>query len=120
MFILQEGVYSEGEKCETLALVQALRPPTVSNNVLDAHVQATFDQYDSVRAHNEYVTRCGRKRLEVERCRRSIVAERLKEYNDNRTTERLQQRLPPLPWVHSANEAAKVFENSCLARGHRL
>jgi hypothetical protein len=127
MFILQEGVYSEGEKCETLALVQALRPSTVSNNVLDVHVQATFKHYESVRAHDEYVTRCGRERLEVERRRRSIVAEHLKEYDDNRTAEReravwswhplyhvcavnprLQQRLPPLPWVHSADEAAKV------------
>jgi hypothetical protein len=53
MFMLQEGVYSAGEKRETLALVQALRPPTVSNNVLDAHVQATFEHYDSVRAHEE-------------------------------------------------------------------
>jgi hypothetical protein len=127
MFMLQEGVYSAGEKRETLALVQALRPPTVSNNVLDAHVQATFEHYDSVHAHDEYVTRCGRERLEVERRRRSSVAVRLKEYDDNRAAEReravwswhplyhmcavnprLQQRLPPLPWVHSTDEAAKV------------
>jgi hypothetical protein len=45
MIILQEGVYSEGEKRETLVLVQALRPPTVSNNVLDTHLQATFEHY---------------------------------------------------------------------------
>jgi hypothetical protein len=57
MFILQEGVYSEGEKCETLALMQVLWPATVSKNVLDAHVQATFEHYKSVRAHDEYETR---------------------------------------------------------------
>jgi hypothetical protein len=38
MFILYEGVYSEGEKCETLALMQVLQPATISKNVLDAHV----------------------------------------------------------------------------------
>ena len=38
MFILQEGVYSEEEKCETLALIQVLRPATLSKNVLDTHV----------------------------------------------------------------------------------
>lgn len=38
MFILQEGVYLEGEKRETLALIQVLWPATVSKNVLDAHV----------------------------------------------------------------------------------
>jgi hypothetical protein len=109
-------VYSEGEKCETVVLVQALWPPTISNNVLDALVQATFEHYENVRAHDEYVTQCGRERLEVERRRQSIVAERLKEYDNNRAAEReravwswhplyhmcavnprLQQRLPPLP-----------------------
>jgi hypothetical protein len=38
IFILQEGVYSKGEKLETLALMQVLRPTTVSKNVLDAYV----------------------------------------------------------------------------------
>jgi hypothetical protein len=127
MFILQEGVYSKGEKCETLALMQVLQPATISSNVLDAHVQATFEHYESVRAHDECETRCGRERLELERCRRSIVAERLKEYDDNRALDweqavwnwhplyhmctvnpPLQHRLRPLPWVHSIDEAVKV------------
>jgi hypothetical protein len=53
MFILQEGMYLEGERRETLALMQVLRPATVSKNVLDAHVQATFKYYKSDRAHDE-------------------------------------------------------------------
>jgi hypothetical protein len=150
---LQEGVYSEGEKRKTLALVQALWPPTVSNNVLDVHVQASFEHYESVRTHDEYVTQCGRERLEVERHRQSIIAERLKEYDNNHAAERewavwnwhplyhmctvnpcLQQRLPPLPWVHSVDEAAKVRKllfrertpsvnvpgEACLLRLHML
>jgi hypothetical protein len=68
--------------------MQVLRPATVSKNVLDAHVQATFEHYESVRAHDEYETRCSRERLELERRRRSIIVERLKEYNDKRVAER--------------------------------
>jgi hypothetical protein len=87
----------------------------------------TFEHYESVRVHDEYETRQGRERLELERSRRSIVTKRLKEYDDKRAAEReravwswhplyhmcavnprLQQRLPPLPWVDSADEADKV------------
>jgi hypothetical protein len=67
MFILQEGLHSEGERRETLALMQVLRLATVLKNVLDAHVHATFEHYESVYAHNEYKTRCGREHLELER-----------------------------------------------------
>jgi hypothetical protein len=88
MFIFQEGVYSEGEKRETLALMQGLRPATVLKNVLDVHVQATFEHYKSVRKHDEYEMRCGRERFECERHRRSIIAEHLKEYDDRKAAER--------------------------------
>jgi hypothetical protein len=67
MFFLQEGVYSEAEKRDILVLIQALQPATVSKNVLDGHVQETFEHYESVRAHDEYETFCGKERLETER-----------------------------------------------------
>ena len=48
MFILQEGVYSEGEKHKTLALMQVLQLATISKNVLDVHVHVTFKHYKSI------------------------------------------------------------------------
>jgi hypothetical protein len=87
----------------------------------------TFEHYESVRVHDEYETRQGRERLELERSRRSIVTKRLKEYDDKRAAEReravwswhplyhmclvnprLQHMLPPFPWIHSVDEANKV------------
>jgi hypothetical protein len=51
-------------------------------------VQSIFEHYKSVRAYNEYETRCGRECLDTERQCWSIVAERLKEYDDKHAAER--------------------------------
>lgn len=85
---MEEGIYLEVENRETLVLTQALRPATVSKNVLDRHVQLTFEYCRSVRAYDEYEIRYGRECLEMERRCWSIVAEHLKEYDDKRAVER--------------------------------
>jgi hypothetical protein len=127
MLFLQAGVYSEVETRETVALTQALQAVTVSDNILANHVQATFEYYESVCARDDYETACGRERLEVERRHGAVVAERLKEFDSRRTTDReravwswhplyhmcatnsrLEERLPPLLWSHSADEAVNV------------
>jgi hypothetical protein len=45
MFFLQADEYLEVEAYETQTLIQALRTPTVSENVLDDLMQATFEYY---------------------------------------------------------------------------
>jgi hypothetical protein len=97
VFILQEGVYSEGEKRETLALMQVLRLATVSKNVLDAHVQATFEHYKNVCAHDEYEMRCGKECLELERCRVSQGVRQQARYGEGVGGLEL---VPIVPYVH--------------------
>jgi hypothetical protein len=120
-------MYSEVEAREIIALMQALRVVTVSENVLADHVQATFKHYESICSRDDYETTCGRERLEVERQHGTVVAERLNKFDTRHaadrektiwswhplyymctTNRRLEERLPPLPWSHSADEAINV------------
>jgi hypothetical protein len=120
-------VYSEVETRETVALMQALQAVTVPDNVLADHIQATFEYYKSVRARDDYEMAKGRERLEVERRHGTAIAERLKEFDARVAADRerivwswyplyhmcarnrrLEERLPPLPWSHSADEAVNL------------
>lgn len=67
MVLLQAGVYLDVEACKTLALMHALRPAIVLENVLNDHVQAIFEYYKSVIAHNDYKMVYNRECLEMER-----------------------------------------------------
>ena len=112
-----------------IALTQALQAMRVSENVFTDHVQATFKYYKNVRDWDDYETACGRERLKVERRRRTIIAECLKEFDVRHAADRertvwswhplyhmcainrhLEERLPPLLWNHSANKAVNFHK----------
>ena len=99
----------------------------MSSDFID-HVHAMFEHYESVCAWDDYETTYGKKCLEVERRHGTIVAtEHLKKF-DTRctankkkmvwswhplyhvcvTNSRLEERLPPLSWSHSADKAVNV------------
>jgi hypothetical protein len=110
MLFLQASVYSEVEARETVALTQALRAVTVSENVLADRMQATVEHYKSIHAWDDYETACGRDRLEVERRHGIVVAKCLKEFDARCAPNR--ELAPIVPYVchkpASRGEAAAI------------
>ena len=81
---------------------------TISENVLDKYVQATFEYYKSICAHDEYKMVYGKERLETKRRCQSIVAECLKEYDKRYTTEKKQTLWSWYPWYHKCATNSRV------------
>ena len=126
---MQPIAYSEIEVHETIALPQALQLVIVSKNVLADHVHAILEHYKSVHSQDDYEMACSRECFEVERQRKTIITEHLKEFDANRVADRertdwswyplyhicttnccLEERLPPLPWSHFVDEVINVYK----------